>query len=74
MFGSGKNVKSMAYVENVVSFICHCLNFNPGVHIYNYVDKPDLNMNELTTISRKTLFDKNAYKNYIFITNLQIKC
>ena len=59
MFGNGKNIKSMAYVENVVSFICHCLNFNPGVHIYNYVDKPDLNMNELTTISRKTLFDKN---------------
>ena len=59
MFGNGKNIKSMAYVENVVSFICHCLDFNPGVHIYNYVDKPDLNMNELTTISRKKLFDKN---------------
>ena len=59
MFGNGKNIKSMAYVENVVSFICYCLNFEKGIHIYNYVDKPDLNMNALTTIARKTLFNKN---------------
>ncbi len=35
MVGNGKNVKSMAYVENVAAFIEYILNFGPGVHIYN---------------------------------------
>jgi nucleoside-diphosphate-sugar epimerase len=59
MVGSGKNFKSMAYVENVASFIQHSLNFGTGVHIYNYIDKPDFNMNSLVRTVRKTLFDKN---------------
>ena len=59
MVGSGKNLKSMAYVENVASFIQHSLNFGTGVHIYNYIDKPDFNMNSLVRTVRKTLFDKN---------------
>jgi GlcNAc-P-P-Und epimerase len=47
MVGTGKNVKSMAYVENVAAFIDHCLGFGPGEHLYNYVDKPDFDMNSL---------------------------
>lgn len=59
MFGEGKNVKSMAYVENVADFIVACLDLAPGVHIYNYVDKPDLTINELVATTRNTLFGKN---------------
>ena len=58
MFGNGKNKKSMAYVENVAAFIEYSLKFNSGLHIYNYIDKPDLSMNQLTIIARKTLFNK----------------
>lgn len=47
MIGSGKNRKSMAYVENVAAFIEHSLKFGPGVHTYNFIDKPDFTMNQL---------------------------
>ena len=55
MIGNGKNRKSMAYVENVAAFIVHSLSFGPGVHVYNYVDKPDLSMNELVSMIRSEL-------------------
>ncbi|WP_108507845.1 NAD-dependent epimerase/dehydratase family protein [Polynucleobacter acidiphobus] len=47
MVGDGLNRKSMAYVENVAAFIEYSLNFKPGVHIFNYIDKPDFTMNAL---------------------------
>lgn len=47
MVGSGENRKSMAYVENVASFIEYSMSFKPGVHIYNFIDKPDFTMNNL---------------------------
>lgn len=47
MIGGGKNRKSMAYVENVAAFIQHSFDNPPGVHIYNYIDKPDFDMNSL---------------------------
>jgi nucleoside-diphosphate-sugar epimerase len=47
MVGKGTNVKSMAYVENVAAFLEYCLANPPGIHIYNYVDKPDFDMNTL---------------------------
>jgi len=51
MIGSGKNKKSMAYVGNVVAFIKERLiKVKPGYHVYNYVDKPDYNMNELVSV------------------------
>ena len=59
MFGNGKNWKSMAYVENVAAFLEYSLSFKPGLHIYNYIDKPDLDMNSLVSEARKTLFGKN---------------
>lgn len=47
MVGDGLNRKSMAYVENVAAFLEYSLDFKPGVHIYNYIDKPDFTMNVL---------------------------
>ena len=47
MVGRGMNRKSMAYVENLASFLQHGLNFGPGVHVFNYVDKPDFRMRDL---------------------------
>ncbi len=49
MVGDGENRKSLAYVENVAAFIVYSLGFQPGVHIYNFVDKPDFKMKRLVT-------------------------
>jgi len=49
MVGNGKNVKSMAYVENVAAFIEYNLGNGLGEHLYNYIDKPDFDMNTLVT-------------------------
>jgi len=58
MVGNGLNIKSMAYVENVVAFIDYSLSFKPGVHIYNYIDKPDFDINTLVLKAREALFGK----------------
>ncbi|MBB5022849.1 NAD-dependent epimerase/dehydratase family protein [Desulfurispira natronophila] len=55
MIGNGNNRKSMAYVENVAAFLEHCLTFSPGVHVFNYVDKPDFDMNALVGTVREQL-------------------
>lgn len=55
MIGNGENRKSMAYVDNVSAFIEYCISFGPGVHLYNFSDKPDLTMNALVCSVRKTL-------------------
>lgn len=47
MVGNGENRKSMAYVENVAAFIEFSMSFKPGLHFYNYIDKPDFTMNNL---------------------------
>jgi nucleoside-diphosphate-sugar epimerase len=47
MVGKGTNYKSMAYVENVAAFIEYNLNNSPGEHLFNYIDKPDFDMNTL---------------------------
>jgi nucleoside-diphosphate-sugar epimerase len=47
MVGQGENRKSMAYVENVAAFIEYSMNFKPGIHVYNFIDKPDFTMNSL---------------------------
>lgn len=52
MIGSGNNKKSMAYVGNVVSFIRYILQQanDPGYHVFNYADKPDLTTSQLLEI------------------------
>lgn len=47
MVGNGKNKKSMAYVENVAAFLEFTLTLGVGTRIYNYADKPDMDMNHL---------------------------
>lgn len=55
MVGEGRNVKSMAYVENVAAFLERCLVSPPGVFVFNYVDKPHLDMNSLVQSVRDEL-------------------
>jgi len=47
MVGNGHNRKSMGYVENIAAFLEYAISFKPGVHIYNFIDKPDFDMNTL---------------------------
>ena len=59
MIGKGQNKKSMAYVENIVGFITFSIRCQlSGYHVFNYVDKPDLNMNELVSVSERALNKK----------------
>jgi len=55
MIGNGDNVKSMAYVENVSAFLIYLSKFTFGMNIYNYVDKPDFDMNTLINETNKIL-------------------
>jgi nucleoside-diphosphate-sugar epimerase len=50
VIGSGRNRKSMAHVENVAAFLEWCLRLPPGRHLFNYADKPDLEMRELVSM------------------------
>ena len=47
MIGSGKNKKSMAYIENVAEFLMKCIENEERYAVYNYVDAPDLDMDTL---------------------------
>ena len=57
MVGNGRNKKSMAYVRNISQFLTMFLSNSPGSgrHVYNYADKPDLDMEELSKIVFKAL-------------------
>lgn len=49
MVGKGENRKSMAYIRNVVAFLETCIATDQKYGIFNYVDTPDLTMNELVS-------------------------
>ena len=57
MIGKGKNKKSMGYVGNIAEFIKYCIdnNFENNINIFNYADKPDMNMDRLVNMVNKTL-------------------
>ena len=55
MVGSGRNVKSMAFVENVACLLAAAGAFGPGGYLFNYIDKPDLSMNELVMLVKRCL-------------------
>lgn len=56
MVGDGKNKKSMAYVGNVVAFVKYMIDqVSTGYNVFNYIDKPDFNMNELVGHVSKVL-------------------
>jgi nucleoside-diphosphate-sugar epimerase len=55
MVGQGNNAKSMVYVGNIVAFLQHTLSLGSGVHIFNYVDGPDMDTNTLVEHVRHCL-------------------
>ena len=55
MIGDGRNLKSLAYVDNVAAFLAFGLGLPEGVHVYNYVDKPDLTTAALVALVRREL-------------------
>lgn len=55
MVGQGTNKKSLAYVGNVADFLVYSLSFGPGIHIFNYADGPDMNMNDLVALVNRSL-------------------
>ena len=55
MVGKGENKKSMAYIGNIVAFLEACISTEQKYGVYNYVDTPDLNMNELVSQVRAKL-------------------
>lgn len=50
MIGNGENKKSIAYVENFSAFIEMSVNINSQCEIINYIDQPNLTMNELVSL------------------------
>lgn len=60
MIGRGENKKSMAYIENIVAFLIKCIASDLKYGVFNYVDTPDLTMNELVLLVRQTLKGKNG--------------
>lgn len=60
MVGKGKNKKSMAYIGNVVAFLETCIVAEQKYGVYNYVDTPDLSMNELVSQVRAKLKGKEG--------------
>ena len=60
MVGKGENKKSMAYIGNVVTFLEACLASNEKYALYNYVDTPDLTMNEFVAQVRYRLLGKKS--------------
>jgi GlcNAc-P-P-Und epimerase len=60
MVGRGSNKKSMAYIGNVVAFLETCIATDQKYGVYNYVDTPDLTMNELVSQVRAKLKGKTG--------------
>ena len=59
MVGKGENKKSMAYIGNVIAFLEACISADEKYGVYNYVDTPDLTMNELVSQVRAKLKGKD---------------
>lgn len=59
MIGSGNNMKSMAYVENIAARLEHALDQQSAYQVSNYADKPDLTMNQLVSVVSSSLGQKN---------------
>jgi nucleoside-diphosphate-sugar epimerase len=70
MIGNGKNKKSMGYVLNIAQFLTEIIDCSPGVHVYNYADKPDMTTEELITVALKTLGRNNTVPRIPYCTGL----
>ena len=60
MVGPGTNKKSIAYVGNLVDFLEFCTGASAGYHLFNYINEPNLDMNELVFIIREQLRKKQG--------------
>lgn len=60
MVGSGQNKKSMAFVGNIIAFLERTLEVDLKYGVFNYVDTPDLTMNDLVSQIRKKLRGKKG--------------
>lgn len=60
MVGSGSNRKSMGYVRNLSKLLRESLQMEPGIHIFNFADKPDVTTAELVEIARSAFGATNA--------------
>lgn len=59
--GNGKNKKSIAYVENIAAFLEFVAQKKSNT-IFNYVDKPDFDMNNLVKTAKKVAHIKKRTK------------
>jgi len=59
MVGKGENKKSMAYIKNVVAFLEKCISTDQKYGVFNYIDTPDMTMNELVRQVRAKLKGKD---------------
>ncbi|MBN1397041.1 MAG: NAD(P)-dependent oxidoreductase [Bacteroidetes bacterium] len=65
MVGRGKNIKSVAYVENLTDATVYLMNLcPPGISIYNYADEPHMQMKELVELIGK-ISDRKLRKLYL---------
>jgi len=55
MVGNGRNRKSMAYVGNLARFLAGLEESPPGTQVFNYSDKPDLDMRRLVRVAAEEL-------------------
>ena len=60
MIGKGENKKSMAYIQNIVAFLETCITTDQKYGVFNYVDTPDITMDELVRQVRAKLKGKNS--------------
>jgi nucleoside-diphosphate-sugar epimerase len=60
MIGKGENKKSMAYIGNIVAFMEACIKTKEKYGVFNYVDTPDLTMNDLVSQVRAKLKGKTG--------------
>jgi GlcNAc-P-P-Und epimerase len=60
MVGRGENKKSMAYIGNIVAFLEACISSEREYGVFNYVDTPDVSMNELVSQVRLILKGKTS--------------
>jgi GlcNAc-P-P-Und epimerase len=52
MIGNGNNIKSIAFVENLVEFTLYLLRLKKKTKIHNYVDEPQMTLKELVLFIR----------------------
>lgn len=55
MVGDGRNRKSMAYVGNLARFLADLEESPPGIEVFNYADKPDLETRRLVRVAAEEI-------------------